>query len=184
MKVLPRILVLWLTCFAGCAPMLPPVLSPGMEGAKPAEKRVPSPAKKGQTAPREYKKPANPPLAEPSENSQPTAGEAVIALLEQAKTQAGAGEAEQAAATLERALRIEPKNPWLWHRIAVLRLQQGHWEEAIDLATKSNALASGHRRLLGGNWKVISMALEGLGDPEGARDARLKSEGYFQEVGE
>ncbi len=37
-------------------------------------------------------------------------------------------------------------------------------------------------RLLMGNWKLISMALEHLGDGDGAREAQAKSEDYRQQV--
>lgn len=83
---------------------------------------------------------------------------AVAALLRLARSQAEAGHGEQAAATLERALRIEPRNPWLWHRLAVLRLQQGYWDRAAELAKKSSVLARDHRRLLTGNLEVIQAA--------------------------
>jgi Tfp pilus assembly protein PilF len=87
-------------------------------------------------------------------------GPAVRELLQRASEQAEAGEGERAAATLERALRIEPANPWLWHRLAVLRLQQGYPELAIHLAARSSELARGDARLLAGNRQVIRMARE------------------------
>jgi hypothetical protein len=33
-----------------------------------------------------------------------------------------------------------------------------------------------------GNWELISMALEHLGDRDGAREAQAKSEEYLQQV--
>ncbi|MGH8554319.1 MAG: tetratricopeptide repeat protein [Gammaproteobacteria bacterium] len=93
-----------------------------------------------------------------------TVSRAVAALLRLARSQADAGHGEQAAATLERALRIEPRNPWLWHRLAVLRLQQGYWDRAAELAKKSNLLARNHRRLLMGNLEVIQAARAHLAD--------------------
>ena len=109
----------------------------------------------------------------------PTAGAAALALLAQARAQAQQGDGEQAAATLERAIRIEPGNPWLWHRLAVLRLQLGEPEQAIELATKSNTLASvsaaGNRRLQGGNWQVIGAARTQLGQHPGAADANARA---------
>ncbi len=89
---------------------------------------------------------------------------AVAALLRLARSQAEAGHGEHAAATLERALRIEPRNPWLWHRLAVLRLQQGYWDRAVELAKKSTLLAHDHRRLLTGNLEVIQAARAHLAD--------------------
>jgi tetratricopeptide (TPR) repeat protein len=92
-----------------------------------------------------------PPTPPPAPMNSP----AVLALLEQAQAQASSGDAEQAAATLERALRIEPRNPWLWHRLAVLRMQQGRYEQAIEFATRSSSLANGDPQLLSGNQQVI-----------------------------
>jgi tetratricopeptide (TPR) repeat protein len=90
-----------------------------------------------------------------SANTDTPSNPAVIALLDSAAAQARSGDAEQAAATLERALRIEPKNPWLWHRLAVLRMQQGRCDQAMELATRSNTLANSDERLLQGNRQVI-----------------------------
>ncbi|MGH8576020.1 MAG: tetratricopeptide repeat protein, partial [Gammaproteobacteria bacterium] len=67
--------------------------------------------------------PAAPPT--PNTTAEPAAGPAPRVLLTRARTLANAGKSEEAAATLERAIRIEPRNPWLWHRLAVLRLQEG-----------------------------------------------------------
>jgi len=108
----------------------------------------------------------------------PTAGPAALALLTEARTQANAGNDEQAAALLERALRIEPDNPWLWHRLAVLRLQQGEYGQAIACAAKSNGLGAGNSRLLAGNWEVTAAAKEALGDHAGARHARAQRDKY------
>jgi Putative Zn-dependent protease, contains TPR repeats len=74
---------------------------------------------------------------------------------------------EQAAASLERALRIEPKNPLLWHKLSRLRLQEKHWEQAIALAKKSNVLASGNSSLQAENWRIIAQASKALGDEAG-----------------
>ena len=82
----------------------------------------------------------------PQISSKPTSG-TVLALLSQAKEQEKAGNPEKAAAVLERALRIEPKNPQLWYRLALLRLQQGQLDLARSLAAKSSALAQGDEDL-------------------------------------
>lgn len=100
----------------------------------------------------------------------------MIALLETAREQAAAGHDEQAAASLERALRIEPRNPWLWHRLGVLRLQQARFQEAIDLAGKSNSYAAGNTRVQAGNWELIARARMELGDTAGAQQARARAQ--------
>ena len=83
---------------------------------------------------------------------------AVIALLDDTDTSLSQGNAEGAVSSVERALRLEPKNPWLWHRLAVLRLQQGQWQQAIALAEKSNSLSVRHPEVRKANAAVIDLA--------------------------
>jgi len=68
------------------------------------------------------------------------------------------GQYNIAAAQLERALRIEPKNPHIWHYLAKVRLNQGRYGQAANLAAKSNALARGDQQLRGLNQQIIEMA--------------------------
>ena len=81
---------------------------------------------------------------------------AVLALLDETDYRLGEGDAEGAASAVERALRMEPKNPWLWHRLAVLRLQQGHRRQAVALAEKSNSLSIRHPELRKANADLIT----------------------------
>lgn len=81
------------------------------------------------------------------------------------------GDSDRAVASLERGLDIEPKNPWLWNRLASERLKQKMWIKAITLAKKSNAFASGHNQLQKANWQIIAEARMALGDKEGAKKA-------------
>jgi len=108
--------------------------------------------------------------------SAPQGNPAVLALLGNAQSQQQAGNYEQAAAALERALRLEPRNAMLWHRLAQVRLSQGQWRNAIDFAAKSNSLAGGERKLQASNWLVIAQAKERQGDREGAQAARARME--------
>jgi predicted Zn-dependent protease len=108
--------------------------------------------------------------------SAPQGNPAVLALLVSAQNQQQAGNYEQAAAALERALRLEPRNAMLWHRLAQVRLSQGQWGNAIDFAAKSNSLAGGMRDLQGRNWLVIAEAKERQGDRVGAQAARARAE--------
>lgn len=101
---------------------------------------------------------------------------AVVALLKEAKTHFEAGENEQAAAILERALRIDPRNSILWHNLAGVRLQQQDWTRAASLAAKSNALAVHDKWLRVRNWIVIALACEGMGDTECAIEARKRAQ--------
>ena len=123
-------------------------------------------------------------LAAPTASAaEPAARPAAMVLLTRAQALANAGKSEEAAATLERAIRIEPRNPWLWHRLAVLRLQEGQHALALELAKKSNVLARVNRRLVAGNWLLIGKARAGLRDAEGAARARARARGYLRRGG-
>jgi predicted Zn-dependent protease len=96
---------------------------------------------------------------------------AVIALLDRAQRDNDAGRRGAADTSLERALRIEPRNPWLWHELAQLRLTQGQYAQAISLAKKSNSFAGHERHLQALNWRLIGNALVAQGDTAGAEQA-------------
>ncbi len=98
----------------------------------------------------------------------------IIALLEDADKYSGQGQSAKAAATLERALRIEPRNALLWHRLAVVRFQQQQWQQTIAMARKSIALAGNNRNLKSDNWGLIAKAYDKLGDTRKANEARNK----------
>ena len=96
---------------------------------------------------------------------------AVIALLDRAQLDSETGHREAAGASLERGLRIEPRNAWLWHELAQLRLAQGQYAQAIALAQKSISFAARERRLLALDWRVIGNARVAQGDSAGAEQA-------------
>jgi Tfp pilus assembly protein PilF len=104
-----------------------------------------------------------------------------LAFLQDADKYTIAGDSDRAVASLERGLDIEPKNPWLWNRLASERLKQKMWAKAITLAKKSNAFASGHKQLKKDNWQIISQASTALGDKEGARKADKMTERFSTE---
>jgi len=104
-----------------------------------------------------------------------------LAFLHDADKYTSAGDSARAVASLERGLDIEPKNPWLWNRLASERLKQKIWVKAITLAKKSNAFASGHNQLQKDNWQIISQARMALGDKEGAKKANKMIERFSTE---
>jgi tetratricopeptide (TPR) repeat protein len=97
---------------------------------------------------------------------------AVVALLAAAERHAAQGQPDQAAASLERAIRIQPRDATLWHRLAKIKFAQGQFQQAQQLAAKSNALAGNDRRLKAANWQLIAAARTKLGDTAGAARAR------------
>ncbi len=83
---------------------------------------------------------------------------ATSSLLAKVEIQEGAQNWERAAALLERALRIEPRDAQLWHRLAQVRLQQGQYHLAASLAQKSNALAGDDVQLKEKNTRLVKQA--------------------------
>jgi predicted Zn-dependent protease len=99
----------------------------------------------------------------------------VVALLGQAEKQANSGDLDAAAASLERAIRIEPRNPLLWYHLATVRLAQQEAAQAEQLAVKSNSLAAGNRLQQSRNWRLIAKARQALGDRAGAQAAERRA---------
>jgi cytochrome c-type biogenesis protein CcmH/NrfG len=96
---------------------------------------------------------------------------AVVALMDNARADTAAGKPDSAVASLERALRIEPRNPRLWQELARLRLQQGQYQQAEGMATRSNSWAGDNKILRAENWRLIGEARLKRGDHQGAQAA-------------
>jgi len=111
------------------------------------------------------------PPAQPPATSVAPMGGAVKSLVSQADAKYLAGDLTGAASLLERAVRVEPRHPLPWNRLARVRLAQSSFGLAEELAKKSNALAGGDRALQRDNWQMISEARRAQGNPEGARAA-------------
>jgi Tfp pilus assembly protein PilF len=107
-----------------------------------------------------------PPVAAASKESIAVAG-----LMDSARAEAAGGNLAAAAASLERALRIEPRNPRLWHELARVRLKQGQHAQAESVAARSNSWAGDDKALRAENWRLIAQSREARGDTEGAKAA-------------
>ena len=94
----------------------------------------------------------------PQEQPQPRETTAIAGLMESARADAAAGRLPNAAASLERALRIEPRNPRLWQELARVRLQQGEFAQAESMAARSNTWAGGDNTLRAENQRIIEQA--------------------------
>ena len=146
--------------------------------AEPEPKATESPA----TPPAEASAPAPAPapapkreVALPPAEITPKGNQAVVALLDSAKQYVARSDWDKAAAALERAVRLEPKNAGIWHDLAQSRLQQRQYKQAEDLAAKSNSLAGNDRQVKSRNWKVISVSRRARGDDTGADAAEAQS---------
>lgn len=83
---------------------------------------------------------------------------AVVELSTRAREALEENRPDTAAQLLERAIRIEPQNGALWHELARVRFQQGNFEQARQLATRSNALLAGDSTLKARNDELIDAA--------------------------
>ena len=86
---------------------------------------------------------------------------AVAGLMQSARADAAAGKLPSAAASLERALRIEPRNPRLWQQLARVRLQQGDFAQAESLAARSNSFAGNDSAVRAENQRIVEAARAG-----------------------
>ncbi len=107
---------------------------------------------------------ARPPAARPISS-------AALGLIQSADADLQAGRLVKAADGFEHALRIDPGNPLIWQRLAMVRLKQGKYRQAATLAAKSTSLAGNDSQIRAQNWRLIAQARTQLGDSKGARDA-------------
>ncbi|WP_082457641.1 tetratricopeptide repeat protein [Pseudomonas sp. Leaf48] len=93
-------------------------------------------------------------------------------LIETASRQYENGQLDQAAATLERALNIQPNNPATLHYLGVLRLQQGQYQQAETLAARSNMRVGRNVELRNRNFQLIQAArqAQSSGTPPNAKE--------------
>jgi Flp pilus assembly protein TadD len=78
--------------------------------------------------------------------------------MDTARADVAANRLGSAAATLERALRIEPRNARLWHELAAVRLRQGDYAQAASTAARSNTFAGSDAGLRAANQRIIDDA--------------------------
>jgi len=125
---------------------------------------------------------ATPPAPQPSPQQHTSASHtsskanvAVASLVSSADNSIKHGDFRSASAAIERALRHDPKNADLWHRLAQVRLRQSEYAQVESLSLKSNALSNGNKPLMARNWSLISKARRLRGDAVGADEAEVNA---------
>lgn len=116
--------------------------------------------------------PTTPELPQQPRTAEEISGSAVTSLIKQARQLQDAGKNDQAAAVLERALRIEPRNYFTWAMLANVNLAQGNYDQAESLAERSNSLSRGNVYVGLQNWKTIAAARQAQADAVGALEAQ------------
>lgn len=111
--------------------------------------------------------------------------EVVSSLFATAKKQRDNKQYANAAATLERAVRIAPKDPEPFKRLAEVKFDQGRFNEAEQMARKALVLAEGQGGKPGQKayssdyvadlWDIVAESRSRLGDRAGANKAREKA---------
>ena len=100
---------------------------------------------------------------------------AVKELTAQALEAEHAGELDQASGYLERALRIEPRDPQLLQHMAEIKLQKEDYQQALNFAVRSYEIGPRVGEICSRNWRTISVAREHLNDTNGANDAEARA---------
>ncbi len=80
--------------------------------------------------------PVHNPYQQPAASTQPAQG-AVAELQQQARTALERGAYAQARDYLQRAIRIEPRNPFSWHYLAQSYRQGGDFARCVEMAERS-----------------------------------------------
>lgn len=175
MGLTARLLALLLPLALGACTLLPPEHRPTEPAPEPEPTEEPDAPEPDEREP-EVEDPREE-AAEPARDRAPAIPDAVIELVADARDASRSGDYDQAAAYLERAVRISPDLAPLWQNLAVVRFQQGDYAQAEQMARRSIRLADGDRALQRRNWQLIEASRVERGDEEGAREARRQAEG-------
>lgn len=100
----------------------------------------------------------------------------VISLVKTARAALKSGRPDQAGSSLERALRIEPRNPWVWQSLASLHVLTQQGEQAESEAKKAISLGKRNPYLDAESWRLIAEARKLQGNAKGAADAAARHE--------
>ena len=107
---------------------------------------------------------------------EPTLGAASRALVNQAQTQMATKNYPVAASSIERALRIEPDNPLLWIELGKVRLAEGNFVQAENMARKAVSMAVNAPRAQSSAWRLIAESYRGRGKNIEAQEAQARAE--------
>jgi hypothetical protein len=165
----------------------PAAPAPGSSGAPAAPPQRPAEQQVAKVDPRAALPAAEAPSAErpvvpapalpPSNFAAPSLPPAASKLAGQAEQQRQAGDFAGAAASLERSLRIAPREAYLWNRLARVRLEQGQAAQAGNLASRANDLAGGKEDIKRDNWRIIAESKRRSGDLAAASEAEQRAGG-------
>lgn len=163
---LPAVLAAVLLLSAGCASQMP---APVDERSVPVETIPPAQAKVQE----QVRAPARTDGA--GVQVYPLQNPGVRDLLAQAREAERGGDLERSATLLERALRIQPRDPELLQQMAEIQLARGQHEQALSFASRSFDVGPKVGELCARNWRTVALARDELGDSVGAEEARQRA---------
>jgi tetratricopeptide (TPR) repeat protein len=152
----PLFAVLFAVLLSACASTAP---APAPRQDPEVDSRVREPAKKDSAGVQVF------PLQNP----------AVKELLADAGSAESNGDFGQAATLLERALRIQPRDPETLQSLAEVQLQMEDYEQALNFAMRSYDIGPRVGEICSRNWRTISVSREHLGDHAGSVQAEQKA---------
>jgi hypothetical protein len=177
-------------------PDIPPPSEPTLEPGQPEDNTdlfgADQPPEMPETEPpAEQPKSADAVPAAPSEPVAPKEPEALVpletfppqspavgSLVMAANENSQGGNLDSAVSSIERAIRIEPRNATLYYKLAVLRLNQSKPRLAEDLARKAALLAVNDTALKKHSWLLIANARELQNNVAGANKAKAEAAKY------
>lgn len=131
-------------------PKQPPSSSSPKQPSTPSYPSQPPPIEKPVTLP-----------TEPTGSYSPKTGPAG-SLYTSAQEAIDRGNYQQAEMSLERALRIEPRNGHYWYSMAQVKYKQQQYSQAMHLCSKSKSFAGKNTQLIGLNDALIHKAQQQL----------------------
>jgi Flp pilus assembly protein TadD len=105
----------------------------------------------------------------------PLQNPAVKELLKQAEQAESVGDFDNAAVSIERALRIQPRDPELLQRMAEVQLQKKDYQQALNFASRSYDSGPRVGELCNRNWRTMSVAQSAMGDNRSAGMAEMRA---------
>lgn len=105
----------------------------------------------------------------------PLQNPAVKELLASAGHAESSGDYGQAATLLERALRIQPRDPEILQSMAEIQLQMKDYGQALNFATRSYDVGPRVGEICSRNWRTIGVSREYLGDHNGSIEAEQRA---------
>jgi tetratricopeptide (TPR) repeat protein len=167
------------------APLAASALLAACAVPSPYEKPAPPPSSGQQppeTTPPEQQ-PGQPPSTTPAPTPppapvvrEPTLGAASRALVNQAQTQMATKNYIVAASAIERALRIEPDNPLLWIELGKVRLAEGNYVQAENMARKAVSMSVNAPRAQSSAWRLIADSYRARGKNIEAQEAQARAD--------